>query len=113
MIINVILIARMFQLYFTLFAVNISIQNLIFRCSNSIPWTNLKCVFLPGSGSLDLDLLRRMASSGVSSTVDAINEIRRTPHGISASGDALRRLLRSTVNFSTSASAVEALNFKV
>ena len=62
---------------------------------------------------LDLDLLRRMASSGVSSTVDAINEIRRTPHGISASGDALRRLLRSTVNFSTSASVVEALNFKI
>ena len=45
--------------------------------------------------------------------VDAINEIRRTPHGISASGDALRRLLRSTVNFSTSASVVEALNFKI
>ena len=57
----------------------------------------------------DLDLLRRMASSGVSSTVDAINEIRRTPHGISASGDALRCLLRCTVNFSTSASVVEAL----
>jgi len=54
-----------------------------------------------------------MASSGVSSTVDALNEIRRTPHGISASGDALRCLLRSTVNFSTSASVVEALNFKI
>ena len=51
--------------------------------------------------------------SGILSAVDALNEIRRTPHGISASGDALRRLLRSTVNFSTSASVVEALNFKI
>ena len=50
--------------------------------------------------------------SGILSAVDALNEIRRTPHGISASGDAFRCLLRGTVNFSTSASVVEALNFK-